>query len=130
MKSILRSVGIIVASMLVIGCGVNLNPGTGEKIGQVVRLNYTGMLCDTWEGELIRGGFSDGSGAMGTAPFHFTVPRQDDNLVNLVKAAMRTQTEVSITYAIEGIYSACRSEGGQFLTSVKASKPGVVLVVE
>jgi hypothetical protein len=110
---------VIVGALLGVGC--NANPGTGEKIGQIVRVNHTGLVCATWEAELIRGGFSDGSGAMGTKPFHFTIDQPA--LATAVEDAMRGQTEVSITYQIEAAFSPCRSDSGVFLTSIKPSKP-------
>ena len=109
---------LVVAASCVWGCGINENPGTGEKIGQIVRLNRTGILSSTWEGQLIRGGFTDGSGTVGAAPFHFTVPDNDGALVAQVQEALRNQQEVIITYEIEGIYGLTRSDGGVFLTGI------------
>ncbi len=104
------------------GCA-NVSHGFGEKIGQVVKLSKQGFICDTWEGQLIRGGMSGGSGSFGTVPFDFTVEGED--LVKQVQGYMKDQTEVVIKYRIEGIYSPFRSESwGHFLISVEpATKP-------
>ncbi len=102
------------------GCA-NLSHGTGQKIGQVVKFSKQGLFNDTWEGQLIRGGLSDGSGAIGTQPFNFTV--EDEDLVAMVSKCMEEQTEVVIDYTIEGLYSPFRSEsGGNFLTNIKPAK--------
>lgn len=114
---IVLSVGIFLSA----GCSINTSPGTGEKIGQVVRLNKQGLLCKTWEGQLIRGGISDGSGAFGTVPFDFTV--ENDEMAKRTQEFMQNQTEVVIKYRMEGIYAICRSDSsGHFLTSIEPAK--------
>ncbi len=90
--------------------------GNGQKIGTITRLNKRGVFCQTWEGEIIRGGLNTGSGVMGTA-FHFTI--EDQNLVPLVERAMNTQQEVKITFRSEGV-TFCRSDSeSYFLTKIE-----------
>jgi len=91
------------------GCGLN-NPSQGEKIGQIVRLNKSGILCDTWEGQLIRGGMSGGSGTVGIQPFDFTV--EDESLIPVLQEYLENQTEVLIKYRSEGVYSVFRTDSG------------------
>lgn len=106
------------ALFVLFGCGVHTSPGSGQKVGQIVRLSKIGLLCETWEGELIRGGMTDGSGTVGTVPFHFTVENQA--LVEKALDCMTKQTEVVVFWQQEGVYSACRSEsGGAFLTAIE-----------
>jgi hypothetical protein len=119
----IASVAIFTASLLLhTGCGCNPNhPGTGEKIGQVVKLSYGGVIKDTWEGQLIRGGMNNGSGSFGTTPFDFTV--EDPKLVPIVQAYMSNQTEVVIKYRREGVYSVFRSDShGAFLIEITPVK--------
>lgn len=100
------------------GCGIG-TPGTGVKIGQIVKLSRQGMICKTWEGQLLRGGLTDGSGAIG-APFEFTI--ENEGLVPDLQTALENQTEVKISYTTEGLYSACRTDsGGVFLDSVQTA---------
>jgi hypothetical protein len=116
----------LIASLFVLafvpGCGCNIHhPGKGQKIGQIVKLSYGGVFRDTWEGQLIRGGLSDGSGTVGIAPFDFTV--EDKALIPIIQGYMSNQTEVIITYQTEGIYSVLRSNsGGDFLLSIQPAK--------
>ena len=108
---------------------VNFSNGTGEKIGQVVKLSKQGFLRKTWEGQIIRGGMSGGSGAFGTVPFNFTV--ETDEMAQKVQDYMRSQTEVTIEYRIEGVYSPLRSGSlGHFLVSIQPSKPPVPLTAQ
>lgn len=109
----------------------NEKPGQGDKIGVVVRINEQGRLwrgsfgfislCKTWEGQLIRGGLDDGSGAFGVAPFDFTVPTNE--LAEKVKHYMLAQTEVVVKFSTDYIYFKCNSESsGNFLISIEPIK--------
>jgi len=90
--------------------------GTGEKIGAITRLQRTGVFCQTWEGEIIRGGLNGGSGVVGNA-FHFTV--EDEALAKKVHEYMEKQQEVKITYRQEGA-TLCRSDSdNMFLTDIQ-----------
>lgn len=110
-------VAALLIACLATACGLN-TPAEGEKIGTIVRVQRSGVLTKTWEGQLIRGGMNNGSGVMGIAPFHFTI--EDPKLLTAVQAAMEHQTEVLVTYRDEGIYSFSRSDsGGTFLLSIR-----------
>src|SRR5882724_7912683 len=74
--------------------GINISHGTGTKIGQIVKLSKQGWSRKTWEGQLIRGGMSDGSGSFGTTPFDFTV--ENEEMSKVVDKYMRDQVEVVI----------------------------------
>lgn len=115
---------IMLAAMAValVGCGFNGRPGTGEKVGQIVKVEKTGVLRKTWEAELIRGGMSNGSGGFGVAPFHFTIESESDAKKAL--DLMQSQTEVHLKYRSEFFFSLMRSDsGGDFLTSLEPAKP-------
>jgi len=88
----------IFACMALITLSGCIQDSTGEKVGGITRLSHEGWipLCKTWEGELIRGGLSNGSGVIGGAPFRFTVP--SDDLMQQVKQALEAQKEVKIHY--------------------------------
>jgi hypothetical protein len=93
--------------------------GHGDKVGSIVKVSEQGIFCRTFEAEIIRGGFSNGSGVGGQS-FHFTV---EDNpaLVEKVKHFMETQEEVKITYRTE-LATFCRSDSDNnaFLTGIEA----------
>lgn len=102
------------------GCAFASDPGTGEKIGQVIKLSHQGIIIPTWEAQLIRGGMSNGSGAFGVKPFDFTV---SDELVPDVQRAIEAQTEVLIHYYRPFIYSLFASDSrGYYLVSIKAAR--------
>lgn len=104
-----------------LACGLNGSPGEGEKVGQIVKLSRVGMFAKTWEGEIVRGGFSGGAGVNGQA-FDFTI--ESDTMAQRVKAFMESQREVRIRYRSEGVYSLTRTEnGGHFLVSIEPTTP-------
>lgn len=111
----MRNLALLV--LIVSGCSFNTNPGTGEKVGQIVRVKEEGILCKTWEAELIRGGLTDGSGTIGAAPFTFTVP--DDERAVALSQHMRNRTEIIIRYRTAFIYWWCSTgSGGDYLEAV------------
>jgi hypothetical protein len=106
-------IGLTVGVMLS-GC---IDSGNGNKVGSVTKLAQEGVFCKTWEGQLIRGGFSNGSGVMG-APFEFTIENNPE-LVKKVAELMDSQQEVKITYRTEAM-TLCRSDSyNHFLTDIE-----------
>jgi hypothetical protein len=98
---------ILALALVLSGCTICTNPGHGKKIGRIVKLERVGLLSKTWEGELIRGGFVDGSGSMGSV-FHFTI--EDEDLSKKALACVDDQSEVILHYRIELFSSLFRSE--------------------
>jgi hypothetical protein len=71
----------------------------GQKIGMIIKLADEGILIKTHEGQMIRGGMSNGSGSFGVHPFDFTMESIDS--YNTAIYAMDHQKEVRITYHTE-----------------------------
>lgn len=111
---------VLLGLMALVGCGMS-NPGDGEKIGQIVRVTHEGVICKTYEAQMIRGGMSNGSGGFGTTPFHFTI--DDEKTADQLRKYMADQVEILIKYRTRFIYPLCSSEsGGAFLTSIEPVK--------
>ena len=122
MKNVLIYGCIFIFFVIVSGCGINTSPGSGEKIGQIVRINKQGMVNKTWEAQLIRGGMSGGTGSFGTVPFDFTI--EDEEVAKQAQEYMQKQTEIVIKYRMEFIYSLFRSDSsGNFLIGIRLAKP-------
>ncbi|MBY0559900.1 hypothetical protein [Hyphomicrobium sp.] len=115
MKKILTIVSAVALSVAVGGCYTSR---TGEKIGRITKLYRSGPICPTWEAEIIRGGFTSGSGVNGAA-FDFTI--EDDATAERLRQVMESQQEVKIHFHTETFYSPCRSDsGGDFLDSIES----------
>ncbi len=68
---------------------------TGEKIGNIVKFAKEGLFFKTYEVELMRGGFSNGSGSTG-ATFDVTV--EDKKLIPVIEEAVNNHKSVVIKY--------------------------------
>jgi hypothetical protein len=112
---------LIFILLMCTSCTINTSPGEGTKVGRIVKLEKVGLLSKTWEGELIRGGLSDGSGSMG-GTFYFTI-EDDDNVARALNA-LYNQTEVSLFYKSELFSSFFRSEKTQphFVVCIQENK--------
>jgi len=96
----------------------NRTPGTGQKVGQIVKVSKEGFLFKTYEAQLIRGGLTDGSGTVGTVPFDFTI--RDKNLVKKAEQYMESQMEVIIVYKVSYLYLITNSENhGIYLLDIQ-----------
>lgn len=91
------------------GCG---SIGSGDKIGQVVKINSaSGFFCKTVEVEIIRGGFNGGSGVNGSS-LHFTV-ENNPLMVETLEKAMKDGSEMLVNFNHEFV-SFCRSDSNSF----------------
>ena len=68
---------------------------SGEKIGVPTKVGTEGFWCHNAVGSIVRGGLSNGDGAMG-ATFDFYITNSDATQV--IKTAMDTHQEVKIHY--------------------------------
>lgn len=100
----MKKIAVLLMPLMLTGCLVTSN---GEKRGEIVKLAQEGIICKTWEGELIRGGLNDGSGGFGSRIFPFTVENAD--LLKKVQYALENNKEVKISYHHE-VFTFCRSE--------------------
>lgn len=98
---------LILVLLILTGCHIQTNPGSGMKVGKIVKLSKEGLFSKTWEGELIRGGLNDGSGSFGNS-FHFTI--EEDSLAHKAMEYMDADCEVTIYYEREFITALYRSE--------------------
>lgn len=86
----------------------NLNRGSGEKVGTIVKFAQEGLLCTTTEIEVIKGGMNGGSGAFGVAPLDATI--KDPVLAAKAEKYFNSQTEVRIKYSLVTMTTPCSTE--------------------
>ncbi|KTC75358.1 secreted protein [Legionella birminghamensis] len=70
---------------------------SGQKSGIIVKVAKEGRYWGTWEGELIRGGLDNASGATGRE-FNFTLGQFKSDLVDEAIAAMENNRHVMVKY--------------------------------
>jgi hypothetical protein len=88
---------LIVNTTLLTGCWT---VKSGEKSGIIVKVAKEGRYWGTYEGELIRGGLDNASGATGRE-FHFTLGQFRSELVKTAELAMQQNSHVIVFYHCE-----------------------------
>lgn len=112
MKKILL---LIVGCLLLSGCWETRK---GEKVGVIVKVGKEGMFWGTYEGELVRGGLQDASGANGQA-FHFSFGQFDSSLVKRALIVMKKNKPVVISYHCEAFVAPWRSDNNCFADNIE-----------
>lgn len=116
MKRLFIMLTVFVPMMLLTGC---IETQKGEKIGMITKVAQEGLFCPTWEAQVIRGGFNQGSGASGTA-FEFTI--ESDELAKKVTKLAEERKEVKITYRKEAVTICSSDSNNYFLVSIEELK--------
>lgn len=93
-------------ALILTACQIS-TPMSGQKIGRIVKISDEGLFWKSCEGELIRGGFVDGSGSMGGS-FHFTIENHLHK--DIAYKAFESQQEVIITYDTPFVTSLTRTD--------------------
>lgn len=93
------------------------NPVEGKKVGIVTSLSKEGLFCKTWEGTLVRGGVSNGSGTIGgQTRFNVAPGALGEDMVRELTRAMEEGTEVEVVFHRDFIASACTREHEEDVT--------------
>ncbi|ARG98154.1 hypothetical protein [Legionella micdadei] len=91
---------------------------SGQKSGIIVKVAKEGKFWGTYEGELIRGGLENASGATGRE-FHFTLGQFKSALVKKAELAMQNNDHVILTYHCEEFVFPWRGETKCFVDDIK-----------
>ena len=105
---------VLLVALTLPSCHCQL-PASGEKVGHIVKIEQSGVVCPTYEAELIRGGQTGGSGVAGGNTFHFTIP---DESVEGARTAMEANREVKVFYKRPFFISMCKTHVGVVSTQV------------
>lgn len=106
---------LIVMASLLSGCWTTQS---GQKSGIIVKVAKEGRYWGTYEGELIRGGLDNASGATGRE-FHFTLGQFKSDLVKQAIEAMENNRHVILTYHCDAIVMPWSGETKCFVDSIK-----------
>lgn len=109
---------LIICTCLLTGCWTTKS---GQKSGIIVKVAKEGRYWGTWEGELIRGGLEDASGATGKS-FHFTLGQFRTDLVTKAELAMQNNSHVIINYKCEEFVFPWRGETKCFIKEINILK--------
>lgn len=114
-KKTLSLIVLVMSSLLLTGCWTSKS---GQKSGIIVKVAKEGRYWGTYEGELIRGGLDNASGATGRE-FMFTLGQFKSDLVKQAELAMQNNSHVIIYYHCEDIVMPWRGETKCFVDNIK-----------
>lgn len=115
MRKKFLSLLIISSICLLSGCWTTKS---GQKTGIIVKVAKEGKFWGTYEGELIRGGLENASGATGRE-FHFTLGQFHSKLVEQAEQAMENNKHVIVSYHCEALVFPWRGETNCFADKIK-----------
>lgn len=99
MKTFLKI--LLLLLVLVVGGMVLLSMASyseGERAGTVSKFSKRGYVFKTWEGELLVGGFSEGTGQLNAEKFYFSVTDSNQKAIDVINEALRTGRRVTLKY--------------------------------
>ncbi|MBO9636646.1 hypothetical protein [Siphonobacter aquaeclarae] len=93
----------ILVVLLILGIGIFwvltlVNYSEGERAGTITRFSKRGYVFKTWEGELLLGGFSQGTGQLNAEKWNFTVESSRDSTINTINEGLRTGRRITLFY--------------------------------
>lgn len=110
---------ILISTSLMSGCW---KVKSGEKSGVIVKVAKEGKYWGTYEGELIRGGLEEASGATGRS-FYFTLGQFKSDLVAQALLAMQNNSHVIISYHCDLFVLPWRGETKCFVDKIQFVEP-------
>ncbi len=70
----------------------------GTRVGSLVKLSRKGYVFKTYEGQLMVGGMSDGTGTFNSTTWDFSVDDDNEAVVNALNESQRTGQRVALHY--------------------------------
>lgn len=110
------------AAMLT-ACGPTYSDG--ERTGTVSKISYKGVVCKSWEGELVMGGLRstrDTEGRRGVAANIFLYSVKDEQIVSKIKEAARTGARTTLTYDQKLLPEICGRKTSYVITGVETQE--------
>lgn len=107
---------LILAVLLLTGCSIPYSEG--DRVGQIYKLSYKGLLCKTWEGEMALPGINLGAEGGGNV-FEFTI--NDPSVLPKLQVLISKGKPVRVHYQEVVLPLWCTTKSGYFVTSFSES---------
>ncbi len=94
-------VGLLIAGLLVFLVTFLLSQfsfSDGDRAGTITKFSRKGFVFKTYEGELLQGGFSEGTGQLNAKEFLFSVSPGRDSVAKKIETALLTGKRVRLHY--------------------------------
>ena len=108
---------ILAVALLAVACGHGIDYSDGDRVGTVTKFSFKGLICKTWEGEMVLGGLRSDGDNMVANIWAFTV--DEPRFVKPIQEAMLSGKRVKITYHQGALSGPCTaSSDGYFVRGV------------
>lgn len=94
--TILLILGLAVLGVCLILASLSFSDG--DRAGTITKFSRKGYLFKTYEGEMLVGGFADGTGQLNAEKFEFSVRPGQDSVVTTLQDAMLNGRRVRVKY--------------------------------
>jgi hypothetical protein len=94
-------VGLLIAGLLVLAVTFllsQLSYSEGDRAGTITKFSRKGYVFKTYEGELLQGGFSEGTGQLNAKEFLFSVGPGQKDVIQKLEEAMLNGKRVRLHY--------------------------------
>jgi len=94
-------IGLLIAGVVVLGGCLLLSTlsfSDGDRAGTITKFSRKGFVFKTYEGELLQGGFSEGTGQLNAKEFLFSVSPGQDSVSRKIESALLTGKRVRLHY--------------------------------
>ncbi|MCU0341430.1 MAG: hypothetical protein MUE30_16245 [Spirosomaceae bacterium] len=91
----------------------------GTRVGSLVKLSRKGYIFKTYEGELLVGGMSEGTGTLNSTNWLFSVDGDNESVVNALNESQRTGQRVALHYEEKFFQLPWNGDTQYFVTSVE-----------
>lgn len=101
------------------GCGFSGTESDGSRVGIINKISHKGLFIKSWECDMLTGAINEQSEGLSVATWHFTIPENQPELIQIAQEALNKSEKISITYHQDTWYNPFRNKsGGYWLTGV------------
>ena len=119
-KILLWIIGLsITAGVLIVLFALYANFSDGKRAGEVIKLSKKGYVFKTYEGQLNTGGFGDMDGDITSSIWHFSVKRDNQEVLDQLDNAIDGGYRVKLYYDEKYIKVPFLGETKYFVTKVE-----------
>ena len=91
----------------------------GTRVGSLVKLSRKGYVFKTYEGQLMVGGMSDGTGTFNSTTWDFSVDGDNKSVVEALETSQKTGQRVSLHYDEKFFQLPWNGDTKYFVTAVE-----------
>ncbi len=91
----------------------------GTRVGSLVKMSRRGWVFKTYEGQLLVGGMTDGTGTMSSSMWEFSVDDDNKEVIDALEHSQKTGQRVSLHYEEKFFQLPWNGDTKYFVTGVE-----------